>query len=67
MLGFVKILKIFGDSKKPGEGRWEISVKSPPSQPGSGLKGITVLLFTEEKQMPHYTEGIRAGRSVYTL
>jgi len=55
MLGFVKILKIFGDSEKPGEGRWEISVKSPPSQPGSGLKGITVLLFTEEKQMPHYT------------
>lgn len=64
MLGFVKILKIFGDSKKAWGRQVGDFREIPPSQPGSELKGITVLLFTEEKQMPHYTEGIRAGRSV---
>lgn len=56
-----KSWRVFCDDEKPREGRKESeSLKSLLSPPRSGLKGITGSLFTEEKQMPHYTERIRA-------
>lgn len=36
-------------------------------KPHLGLVGITGLLFTEERHMPHYTGGIKAWRNIYTF